>query len=72
MSTDTRASYLIPDATLQKVRFGKVSYTTSDGLFVWLKSSQSSRAIWPSGINHYLSQGTNYLISVSLIYRVND
>ncbi|ABM03247.1 Ig domain protein, group 2 domain protein [Psychromonas ingrahamii 37] len=72
MSMDTGGSYSIPNATLQKVRFGKVSYTTSEGLFVWLKSSQESRKIWPSSTTHYLSQGTSYLVSGSLIYQIDD
>ncbi|MCP5076818.1 MAG: hypothetical protein GY951_02000 [Psychromonas sp.] len=70
--TTTQLTVEITEATFREVRFGKVSYTTDDGLFVWDQSTKISHQIWPSYVSHYLSKSTNYIKSGQLIYRINN
>jgi len=62
----------ISNATLSKVSFGKVSYTTNDGLFIWNSDNKISINKWPDSTTHYLGSNTNYVISGQLIYDVGE
>jgi hypothetical protein len=70
--TATLLTAEIKEATFREVRFGKVSYTTDAGLFVWDKYNRTSHNIWPNSVSHYLSQSTNYIQSGQLIYRIDN
>jgi hypothetical protein len=70
--TATQLTVEIEEATFREVRFGKVSYTTDTGLFVWDKDNKTSHNIWPNSVSHYLSQSTNYIQSGQLIYRIDN
>lgn len=56
----------IDDASLQKVRFGKVTYSTNDGLYVW--DGVSEQKVWNSSKTHFISQDGVYIVSDKLVY----
>jgi hypothetical protein len=61
----------ITDANLSKVRFGMVSYSTSDGLFIWNKNTGKSTKVWTTAVTHYLSTDSVYMVSGQFVYKAN-